>query len=94
MAARAKPAAAGGASRRAVLLGGAALGGLAAAGPVLAPLRALAAAAPAPVVGFHADRPYLDPTGIAEPYRPGEGPRGAQAVAGRAGHISPRIHLI
>jgi len=34
-----------------------------------------------PVVGFHMDRPYLDPTGMAEPYIPPAGTRSGQALA-------------
>jgi len=40
------------------------------------------AAVPAtPVVGFHMDRPYLDPSGMAEPYIPPAGTRSGQALA-------------
>jgi hypothetical protein len=35
----------------------------------------------APVVGFHMDRPFLDPTGMAEPYIPPAGTRSGQALA-------------
>ncbi|HTW37691.1 MAG TPA: hypothetical protein VMD49_03905 [Steroidobacteraceae bacterium] len=34
-----------------------------------------------PVVGFHMDRPFLDPTGMAEPYVPPAGTRSGQALA-------------
>jgi hypothetical protein len=34
-----------------------------------------------PVVGFHMDRPYLDPTGTAQPYHPPAGTRSGQAMA-------------
>lgn len=34
-----------------------------------------------PVVGFHMDRPYLDPTGLAEPYVPPSGTRSGQMLA-------------
>ncbi len=34
-----------------------------------------------PVVGFYMDRPYLDPTGAAEPYVPPVGTRSGQAHA-------------
>lgn len=45
----------------------------------------------APVVSFHLDRPYLDPTGTALPYRPGRGPAGAkQELAGREEHWRSR----
>jgi hypothetical protein len=35
----------------------------------------------APVVGFLLDQPYLDPTGLATPYRPPAGLRSAQPLA-------------
>jgi hypothetical protein len=35
----------------------------------------------APVVSFHLDRPYLDPSGKAVPYLPPLGARGAEALA-------------
>jgi hypothetical protein len=35
-----------------------------------------------PVVGFYMDRPYLDPTGLAEPYVPPAGTRSGQVHAG------------
>jgi len=54
----------------------------------LAPSAALAAdcsasspAARRPVVSFHMDRPYIDPTGTAMPYRRPIGARSAAAVA-------------
>jgi hypothetical protein len=54
----------------------------------LAPGAALAAEASAasppsrpPVVSFHMDRPYIDPTGTAMPYRRPIGARSAAAVA-------------
>jgi hypothetical protein len=34
-----------------------------------------------PVVSFYMDRPYLDPTGMAEPYVPPAGARSAQPLA-------------
>jgi hypothetical protein len=34
-----------------------------------------------PVVGFHMDRPFLDPTGMAEPYVPPVGTRSGQVLA-------------
>jgi hypothetical protein len=34
-----------------------------------------------PVVSFHMDRPYLDPTGTAMPYRPPGGARSGAPVA-------------
>ncbi len=37
-----------------------------------------------PVVGFHADRPYLDVSGKARPYHP---PAGARAGEGLAEHL-------
>jgi hypothetical protein len=40
------------------------LGAIAATGPAAASLLA-----PAPVVSFHRDAPYLDPTGTGAPYR-------------------------
>jgi hypothetical protein len=39
------------------------------------------AASRAPVVSFHMDRPYLDPTGTAQPYHPPAGLRSGQAMA-------------
>jgi len=34
-----------------------------------------------PVVGFHMDRPYLDPTGLAQPYTAPTGTRSGQPLA-------------
>jgi hypothetical protein len=34
-----------------------------------------------PVVSFHMDRPYIDPTGTAMPYRPPRGARSGAPVA-------------
>ncbi len=34
-----------------------------------------------PVVGYHMDRPYLDPTGLAEPYVAPAGTRSGQVLA-------------
>ena len=34
-----------------------------------------------PVVSFHMDRPYLDPTGMAKPYYPPRGLRSAEPAA-------------
>ena len=34
-----------------------------------------------PVVGFHMDRPYLDPTGLAQPYTVPAGTRSGQPLA-------------
>jgi hypothetical protein len=36
---------------------------------------------PTPVVSFFLDQPYLDATGLDEPYRPPQGMRAGQAVA-------------
>jgi hypothetical protein len=35
-----------------------------------------------PVVSFHLDQPYVDITGVAEPYRPPAGARGGAPLAG------------
>jgi hypothetical protein len=43
--------------------------------------RARPAAPRAPVVGFRMDRPFLDPTGMAEPYVPPAGTRSGQVLA-------------
>ncbi|HTX24104.1 MAG TPA: twin-arginine translocation signal domain-containing protein [Steroidobacteraceae bacterium] len=44
------------------------------------------AAAREPVVGFRMDRPYLDPTGLAEPYVPPAGTRSGEALAALSEH--------
>jgi hypothetical protein len=58
---------------------------VAAAGSLATTMVARAAAKPpghaAPVVSFHLDRPYLDPSGKALPYLPPLGARGAEALA-------------
>ena len=51
----------------------------AAAGAPVAPVRA--AVTRAPVVSFYMDRPYLDPTGMAQPYVPPAGARSGQPLA-------------
>jgi hypothetical protein len=86
-----------GVSRRAFIESGAMVAGAAAvsvAVPVLLGERALpgarlqveASLAPPdahrkPVVGFYMDRPYLDPSGMAEPYIPPAGTRSGQVLA-------------
>ncbi len=58
----------------------------------VAPAAWLAGSAPAgavaiermPVLGFHLDRPYWDPTGTAEVYRPPAGSRSGDALAAAA----------
>jgi hypothetical protein len=76
-------------SRRNFVASAAALIGAATAvlvteGPSVAAERASAPtqqpASRTPVVSFHMDRPYLDSTGTAEPYRPPAGLRSGQAM--------------
>lgn len=49
----------------------------------------------APIVTFHMDRPYLDPTGTAEPYHPPTGTRSGQVLAelGEEEFLSRRAFL-
>lgn len=73
-------------SAAAVMGAGAALACMPALGEEQATARAVNCATPsvaharAPVVGFHMDWPYLDPTGLAEPYVPPAGARAGDAV--------------
>ncbi|MEO6341261.1 MAG: hypothetical protein ABIO39_14560 [Caulobacteraceae bacterium] len=62
-------------------------GVLAKAAPTMA-----APAAAAPVVAFHMDAPYIDWTGMAEPYRPPAGLRSGQALAHLADHELHGLH--
>jgi len=57
--------------------------------PELSPFASGPARARAPIVGFHMDHPYFDPSGTAEPYYPPSGTRSGQALADVA-----QIHLI
>lgn len=49
--------------------------------PAQAARGAVAAQPRGPVVGFHMDQPYWDPTGTAEPYLPPAGVRSGDALA-------------
>jgi len=56
------------------------------ANPLRGALRTLGSSTPVsarrkPVVGFHMDRPYLDPSGMAEPYLPPAGTRSGEILA-------------
>lgn len=48
---------------------------------------------PTPVVSFFLDQPYLDPSGVGEPYLPPQGLRGGEPLAGLSErelrHIAP-----
>jgi hypothetical protein len=75
-------------SRRQFLEGAMAVAGMGAALSGVPRAAAAAPAAPrtaaamrAPVVSFYMDRPYLDPTGMAEPYVPPAGARSGQPLA-------------
>jgi len=78
-------------SRRRFLEGATAIAGMGAAVSALSGVSRAAAGAPgtpvraaatrAPVVSFYMDRPYLDPTGMAEPYVPPAGARSGQPLA-------------
>jgi hypothetical protein len=77
-------------SRRQFLEGATAIAGMGTALSALSGVSHAAAAAPAaparaaatraPVVSFYMDRPYLDPTGMAEPYVPPAGTRSGQPL--------------
>jgi hypothetical protein len=62
---------------------GAAIGAFSMAPGAVSPVESLAGISEsrAPVVSFHMDRPYIDVTGTAMPYRQPRGARSAAAVA-------------
>ena len=68
-------------SRRGFLGRAAALAGSTAVLARLSALAGFASAPRGPVVGFHMDRPYLDPSGAAEPYHPPCGTRSGEGMA-------------